>query len=112
MSLSATPRRAAARKAAGFVARSLHTAAGMLLARASPSTLRASSISHHIYGTQHYVKSIELFMWCALLFADEHGEAATFLRGALSLAEECGDRRMTKRVQRFLDPCLDRLENR
>ena len=39
----AAPRRAAARKAAGFVARSLHTAAGMRLARVSPSALRASS---------------------------------------------------------------------
>jgi len=39
----AAPRWAAARKAAGFVARSLHTTAGMRVARASPSTLRASS---------------------------------------------------------------------
>lgn len=39
----AAPRRAAARKAAGFVARALHTSAGMRVARASPSTLRPSS---------------------------------------------------------------------
>ena len=37
--LSATPRRAAARKAAGFVARSLHTAAGILALASVPATL-------------------------------------------------------------------------
>ena len=50
---AAAPLWAAARRVAGFVARSLHTVAGMLLARASPSTLRASSICHHSYGKGH-----------------------------------------------------------
>ncbi|MCI0602563.1 hypothetical protein L0156_06080, partial [bacterium] len=44
---------AAARRLAGFVARSLHTTAGMRLARALQSSLRASSICHHIYGKGH-----------------------------------------------------------
>jgi hypothetical protein len=40
---AAAPFRAAARRPAGFVARSLHTAEGMLVARASPAGLGASS---------------------------------------------------------------------
>jgi len=39
----AAPLRAAARRPAGFVARSLHTTPGMLVARASPAGLGASS---------------------------------------------------------------------
>ena len=40
---AAAPLRAAARSPAGFVARSLHTTSGMLVARASPAGLGASS---------------------------------------------------------------------
>ena len=40
---AAAPLRAAARRPAGFVARSLHTTPGMLVARASPAGLGASS---------------------------------------------------------------------
>lgn len=42
-SFAAAPLRAAARRPAGFVARSLHAAEGMLVARASPAGLGASS---------------------------------------------------------------------
>ena len=42
-SFAAAPLRAAARRPAGFVARSANTAAGMRLARAAPSGLGASS---------------------------------------------------------------------
>jgi len=41
--LAAAPLRAAARRPAGCVARSLHTATGMLVARALPAGLGASS---------------------------------------------------------------------
>jgi len=40
---AAAPLRAAAPRPAGFVARSLHTTEGMLVARASPAGLGASS---------------------------------------------------------------------
>jgi hypothetical protein len=50
---AAAPCKAAARKLAGFVARSLHTAEGMRLARASPSTLRVSSKMNVIYRTEY-----------------------------------------------------------
>ena len=47
--LAAAPRRAAARKPAGCVARSLHTAAGMLVARALPAGLGASSKMYTLF---------------------------------------------------------------
>jgi hypothetical protein len=49
---AAAPLRAAARRPAGFVARSLHTAAGMLVARAAPSGLRTSSKVHTLFITR------------------------------------------------------------
>src|SRR5213083_2875344 len=46
---AAAPLRAAARKPAGCVARSLHTAAGMLVARALPAGLGASSKMYTLF---------------------------------------------------------------
>ena len=45
----AAPLRAAARRPAGCVARSLHTAAGMLVARALPAALGASSKMYTLF---------------------------------------------------------------
>jgi len=46
---AAAPLRAAARRPAGFVARSLHTTSGMLVARASPAGLGASSKVYRLF---------------------------------------------------------------
>ena len=46
---AAAPLRAAARRPAGCVARSLHTAAGMLVARALPAGLGASSKMYTLF---------------------------------------------------------------
>jgi len=46
----AAPLRAAARRPAGFVARSLHTAPGMLVARALPAGLGASSKMYTLFS--------------------------------------------------------------
>ncbi|PYU93556.1 MAG: hypothetical protein DMG08_09820, partial [Acidobacteria bacterium] len=46
---AAAPLRAAARRPAGGVARSLHTAAGMLVARALPAGLGASSKMYTLF---------------------------------------------------------------
>ena len=47
--LAAAPLRAAARRPAGCVARFLHTAAGMLVARALPAGLGASSKMYTLF---------------------------------------------------------------
>ena len=60
---AAAPLRAAARRLAGFVARSLHTAVGMRLARASPSSLRASSKMKVLDGTGHLFDLGDLAPW-------------------------------------------------
>ena len=49
MPRAAAPLRAAFDRSAGFVARSLHTTTGMLVARASPSDLSISSKVDHLF---------------------------------------------------------------
>src|SRR5438552_112183 len=58
---AAAPLRAAARRPAGCVARSLHTAAGMLVARALPAGLGASSKMYTLFPDGPLVVPLGVF---------------------------------------------------